>query len=58
MTPKQVKDMLKSHYEKTGRIMSSVEMIIGAGIETEPASLIKGVRMFDKYLDLKRAGAA
>ncbi|WP_018392601.1 hypothetical protein [Bacillus sp. 37MA] len=40
----------------TGKVMTSEQMILAVG-NTSPMELIRGIRMFDKYVDLQRGGA-
>ncbi|WP_309087265.1 hypothetical protein [Domibacillus sp.] len=58
MSRHEVYEMLKEHHKKTGHIMAPVQMILAAGEETEPASIIEAVHMFSRYLDQQRGKTA
>ncbi|MGG3449917.1 hypothetical protein [Domibacillus aminovorans] len=57
MNRHEVFKTLKRYHALTGKVMTSEQMILAVG-NTSPVELIRGIRMFDKYLDLQRGGAA
>ncbi|WP_169829360.1 hypothetical protein [Domibacillus antri] len=57
MTKREVFETLKTHFERTGKLMTSEELILASG-QADPKNLIAGRRLFNKYMDLQRGGAA
>jgi hypothetical protein len=60
MNRSQVYHLLKTHYDRTGREMSTVELIIEVIVacgKTDPAQLMAGRRLFDTYLNQRRKTA-
>ncbi|MCP3763861.1 hypothetical protein NLX67_15930 [Domibacillus sp. A3M-37] len=45
--------LLKTHYENTGKVMSAIELIVELTVsygKTDAAEIMAGRRMFDTYL--------
>ncbi|WP_046178833.1 hypothetical protein [Domibacillus tundrae] len=53
MKRSDVYQLLKNHYENTGKVMSTVELLVELLVafgKTDPAEVMAGRRMFDIYL--------
>ncbi|OES45258.1 hypothetical protein [Domibacillus iocasae] len=53
MNRSNVYQLLKNHYEKTGKVLNAVELLVELTVsygKTDPAEVMAGRRMFDTYL--------
>ncbi|WP_046180363.1 hypothetical protein [Domibacillus tundrae] len=53
MNRSNVYQLLKNHYENTGKVLNAVELLVELLVafgKTDPAEVMAGRRMFDTYL--------